>query len=244
MSLEISGLFISIKGKEILRNVSLRTLPGKATFLLGPNGSGKTSLLFGIIGYPNVKLERGKIILDGEDITNLPMEERIKKGLSLAFQNPPKIRGVKLREILGKIGERSGLTMQELKQMAEKLKLSQFLDRNLFDGFSGGEIKRAELLLTLAQKPKVLLLDEPDSGVDVESIGLVGRAIEDAIIEGSSALIVTHSGLIARYVLAEDAYVLLNGTIGCHGPAEDIVSTIHKMGFKKCINCFSFRVGR
>lgn len=242
MSLKVLSLFAAIGGKKILNNVTLRTLPRKATFLLGPNGSGKSTLLFGILGYPHVRIESGKIMFDGHDITGLTMEERVRKGISLAFQNPPKIKGIKLKELLFRIGEGSGFTRQELKDMVERLKLVQLLDRNLFEGFSGGEIKRAELLLTLAQKPKVLLLDEPDSGVDVESIGLVGQAIEDAIVQGSSALIVTHSGLIARYVLAEDAYVLLDGKIGCHGPAEEIVSTINKMGFSKCVECFSFRV--
>jgi len=240
--LRITNLTASVKGKRIIKRISLRTQKGKATLLLGPNGSGKSTLLYAILGYPIVKVVEGAILLDGSEIIDLPMEERVEKGLALAFQNPPKIKGVRLREILYRVGESSGLSRQELKELAERLKMTSFLDRYLFDGFSGGEVKRAELLLTLAQKPKVLLLDEPDSGVDVESIGIVGQAIEDAVSEGSSALIVTHSGLISKYVLAEDAYVLLNGTIGCHGPAEEIVSTIFKMGFKKCVECFSFRI--
>ncbi len=240
--LEIKGLSVEVAGKEILHEISLTIRTGETHALFGPNGSGKTTLLMAIMGFPKYRVTSGSIIFRDRDITGLPLDERARLGIGMSFQRPPVVRGVKTRDLLSAcLGGRDGETIN---QLAEKTELTDFLDREVNYGFSGGEIKRSELLQLMAQHPELVLLDEPESGVDLENIALIGHLI-DGILEKECpirmrqcmGLIITHTGHILDYVNARTGYVLCDGRIGCEGDPHEILTTIKEKGYKDCIQC-------
>jgi Fe-S cluster assembly ATP-binding protein len=243
--LEVKDLTVSVDGKNILRAVNLRIARGEAVVLFGPNGCGKTSLLKAILGGQNYRVESGTIHFKGKDITGLPMDERARLGIGMAFQRPPAVRGVKLGGVLRScLEKRSAFTEEELPNLARKLNLLDFLARDLNLGFSGGEIKRSELLQLIAQNPSFVMLDEPDSGVDLVNINLVGQAINDLLEKEKAAaqrekagLIVTHSGYILDYVNADRAYVMLDGAVFCSGNPGDLLEDIRTKGYEGCVQC-------
>ena len=243
--IEVKELTVRIGEKRILRDVNLRIEAGTVAVLFGPNGCGKTSLLKTIMGVEHYRLESGRIFFRGEDITGLSIDERARLGIGMAFQRPPAVRGVKLREILRICMEkRRHMGEDELIGLARQLNLSDFLDRDINLGFSGGEIKRSELLQLTGQGPSFIMLDEPDSGVDLVNINLVGRAINDllekekaAAQRGRAGLIVTHSGYILDYVNADRAYVMLDGTVYCSGNPRDLLEDIRTKGYEGCVKC-------
>lgn len=239
--LEVSNLYVAVDGKEVLKNVNLSVPSGEVHFLFGPNGSGKSSLLLSILGVSRYKILSGRIIFKGRDVTRLPINERVKLGLGMAFQNPPAVRGVKLKDIL-KLYSRGEEEFSKKLLLANELNLSNFLKRDLNLGFSGGELKRSEILQVLAQNPDFVMLDEPDSGVDVENLELLGRVVSK-FLEGKSALIITHSGYFLKYVKADLAHVMLDGEIVCEGDPQEIFETIMEGGYKKCIECRGLRKG-
>jgi len=240
-ALEVIGLSVSVDGKRILKNINLNIREGEVVLLLGPNGSGKSTLVQSIIGNPKYKIEHGRILFFGEDITRMPMEARVLKGIGLAYQIPPKIKGVKVKDLIIHMLRKRGLTlnvMSELEKYATLLNVKHLLDREVNVGFSGGEMKRVELLFVLMQRPKLALLDEIDSGVDVENVALMSKVINEYLIKnGTSTLIITHTAQIARHVRADRAYVIIDGSIKCEGNARKIVETILQHGFEKCIRC-------
>lgn len=237
--LEIKDLTVSVEGKELLKGVNLSIEKGETRMLFGENGSGKTSLLMAIMGLGNYKVESGKILFKGEDITDLPTPERAKMGIGIMFQRPPTIRGLKVKEML-EIIERNGHDTEEL---ARELNFTDFLDRDLNLGFSGGEIKRAELLQLLAQDPDLALLDEPESGVDLVNIRVIGNAISHLLQKDQhkgrrkSGLIISHSGYILDYVEADRGCVLVNKTIWCTGNPHEILQGIRQRGYEGCLTC-------
>ncbi len=243
--LEVNALTVSIGGKRILRDVNLRIASGETVVLFGPNGCGKTSLLKAIMGGTEFRVESGSILFQGKNVTALAMDERARLGMGLAFQRPPAVRGVKLGGILRFCMEKRGsATEEELAGLAEKLNLREFLDRDLNLGFSGGEIKRSELLQLIGQEPAFIMLDEPDSGVDLVNINLVGQAINEllekekaAAKRGTAGLIVTHSGYILDYVNADRGYVMLDGTVYCSGNPRDLLEDIRTKGYEGCVQC-------
>ncbi len=247
--LEIEGLYVSINGKKILRDVSLSVGEGQIMALFGPNGSGKTTLQKTIMGFPAYRVESGRIIYKGEDITPLAMDERSRRGIGLAFQTPPVVRGVKLRDILSStMGKRDQAAEEKILEYAQRLKLSGFLSRDINLGFSGGEIKRSELLQLLAQDPDLILFDEPDSGVDLENIKLVGDVMGDLLGKGrarekrlKSGLIITHQGYILDYVNPDKACIMIEGSIRCTGNPRDILQEIRKSGYEECVRCLSLK---
>ena len=170
--LKIEHLSVSVDDREILRDINLTIPNGEVHVLLGPNGTGKSTLISTIMGFDRYKVTSGKIIFNGKDITNMPVFDRAKLGIGVMIQRPPTIKGLTLRQMVNICGHNILAT----ENMANWMGLDKFLDRSVNEGFSGGEIKRSELLQLLAQQPKLLLLDEPESGVDVENIALVGRA--------------------------------------------------------------------
>ena len=238
--LRVENLHVEVEGKEILKGIDFGISKNEVCVLFGPNGAGKTTLLMSILGSPNYKITDGRIIFNGMDITNLEMNERASLGIGVAFQNPPEIIGVKLRDILRictrkRVNEE--LTENELK-LVEKFKLTRFLDRDINVGFSGGEKKRVEILQLLSMRPKLLLLDEPDSGVDVESLRLIGNEIQRYIHEtGGSALIITHHGEILEHVDAKTGFILLDGRISRRGNPGVIFHDILKSGYRECVKC-------
>ncbi|MGC9017716.1 MAG: ATP-binding cassette domain-containing protein, partial [Caldimicrobium sp.] len=206
----------------------------------GRNGSGKTSLLMTIMGFPAYRVKHGQIIFKGEDITHLPPYERAKRGIGIMFQRPPTIKGVKLREILKLCAKENGIKIEEL---ARTFQFSSFLDREVNKGFSGGELKKSELLQLLVQDPDLVLLDEPESGVDLENIHLIGEMIKKLLQKDvhrprkKSGLIITHTGFILKYVTADLGYVIMNGEIYCKGNPLEIFEGIQKFGYEGCQQC-------
>ncbi|NHI91504.1 MAG: ABC transporter ATP-binding protein [Candidatus Lokiarchaeota archaeon] len=238
--LEIIDLQVEVEGKVLLKNLNLAIPKSESYVLFGPNGSGKSSLINSIMGIPPYKVTNGKILFNGKDITKIPIDQRIKAGLSMTYQHPPEIKGIKLKDIFKfclnkKIDED---LEPEHYEMIERFKLTSFLDRNINVGFSGGERKRSEVVQMLLLKPKLILLDEPDSGVDIESLRLISKEIENYIQEhNASALIVTHQGEILNHITTKRACVLLNSTIYCYANPREIYESIKEMGFEKCIDC-------
>ncbi len=238
--LEVQGLHVEVGGKPLIEGIDISLEAGESYVLFGPNGSGKTSLVNTIMGLPEYVVTAGKIVYAGVDVTKKPIDERSKMGMKLAFQLPPEITGVKLRDMLKVC---MGLTHrqelpEEAHQLADKLKLTNFLDRDINLGFSGGERKRAEALQMLVMKPKLMLLDEPDSGVDAESLKLIGTLMQEYIeSSGASALIITHQGQILEYIKARKSCVFMKKIIYCLSSPQEIINSIQSHGYNACIDC-------
>ena len=235
VALRVEGLTVEVDGRPVLRDVSLEVPEGEVHVLLGPNGSGKSSLLMSILGFSRYRVKSGRIIFNGRDITGLPIYERVRLGLGIAFQNPPVVRGVKLLDLLRLNGEEA---FRNALSFAEKLRIPKgLLARDLNLGFSGGEVKRSEILQALAFNPRFVLLDEPDSGVDVENLDVIGRLLRREL-KGRSGLLVTHLGYISKYLKPDRAYVLIDGRLVCSGDPREIMETIMEGGYEKCLKCW------
>ena len=227
-SLEVKDLQVSVDGKEILKGVNLTVEGGRVHVLLGPNGAGKSCLVMTLMGIPAYKIDGGKITVDGEEINDLSLDKRAKLGIGLAFQDSPTIRGVKLGDLI-RLCSGGGEVDKYL--MRSSLR-TDFKNRDVNLGFSGGEKKRSELAQLFAMKPKLLLLDEIDSGIDIEGLELLGGEIDSFVAEtGCSAIMITHLGYILRYVNADKAHVLLDGRIVRSGDPEEIIDQIKERGF-------------
>jgi Fe-S cluster assembly ATP-binding protein len=248
--LEITDLAVEVNEKEILSDIDLYIDKGETHVLLGPNGSGKSTLFMSILGFPKYKITRGEILFKGEDITKLSTTQRVEMGVGVSFQNPPAIRGVRLKDLL-KIEDHKGLESKdeemspELMDLTRKLKFDEtFLERDVNLGFSGGEVKRSEILQLLAQKPDFIMFDEPDSGVDIENVELLAEEINTLLdkdkkpgLRERSGLLITHLGYILNFVGANTAHVLMDGKIACSGDPTEILEDIRKEGFKGCVEC-------
>ncbi len=240
--LEVKNLTVRVGSKIVLDNVSLRVKSQESHILFGPNGSGKTTLINAMMGTlsPPQEMASGRIIFRGEDITGKGVDERSKLGMFIGFQNPPDIAGVKLADVLklclGK-NVKDKFSESETK-LIQAFKLTDFLNRDINVGFSGGERKRAEVLQMIFLKPQLILLDEPDSGVDIESLKLVAGEIQQYITDtGSSALMITHKGDILEYIKAKHACVLLEGRLHCFVDPERIYEDIKRAGYEECVRC-------
>ncbi|MDO5821557.1 MULTISPECIES: Fe-S cluster assembly ATPase SufC [Methanosphaera] len=242
MLLEISDLEVEVEGKKILKGVNLNIDEGETHVLLGPNGAGKSTLFMTILGFPKYKVTNGKIIYKGQDITDLETPERIKLGLGVTFQNPPSIRGVKLKDLIKLVDKKNEYKEDEeltedVINLGKRLKLNEnFLERDVNLGFSGGEVKRSELLQLLAQQPDLIMFDEPDSGVDIENVELISKEIINLLDQENEnsqkgGLLITHLGYILRFVNATHAHVLIDGKIARTGEPEEIIEKIRESGF-------------
>ena len=248
--LQIEDLQVKLGDKEILKHIDLEIHEGETHILFGPNGSGKTSLLMTIMGYPQYRVTGGKIVFKGEDITHMPVDERAKLGVGISYQRPPTIHGVKTRQMV-QICSKDEVDAEAL---AEKVNFSEFLERDINAGFSGGEIKRSELLQLMAQDPSLLLFDEPESGVDLENIFLIGNTISELLQRdfklntqksqkekreerSKMGLIITHTGFILDYVTADKGQVLYNGVLTCTSHPREIFRCISKVGYEECVRC-------
>jgi len=250
--LHVEDLQVEIGGQTILENVNMSIPRGQTHILFGPNGSGKSSLMMTIMGFSEYKVTHGKITFKGEDVTYMPIHERARLGLGVLLQRPPTVNGLKTRTMVEICG--SG-RQQDIESMAEDLALSDFLERDVNHNFSGGEIKRSELLQLMAQEPDLVLLDEPESGVDLESIVIVGDAINKLLGRGAkyskalthkeiikkrkSALIITHTGHILDYVTADMGQVLHDGVLCCSRHPREILKWITEYGYEECVRCSS-----
>ncbi|BDC36204.1 ABC transporter ATP-binding protein [Candidatus Methanoliparum sp. LAM-1] len=243
-SLEIRNLAVDVDGGHVLKDVNLMIEKGETHVLLGPNGSGKTTLLLSILGLSRYKVVRGEIIFKGRNIVDLPIDERVKMGIGIAFQNPPIIRGISLNTMLNVcMGEKTTEITDDAVKLAKELNFSEdFLTRDVNYGFSGGEIKRSEIMQLIAQQPDFIMFDEPDSGLDIENMELIGKIIgkllERDLIPSrrkKMGLIITHLATILDYINADRAHVMLKGKIACSGYPKEILDGIRKNGYEKCI---------
>ncbi|MDD5205737.1 MAG: ABC transporter ATP-binding protein [Desulfobacterales bacterium] len=251
--LQIEDLRVELADKVILQHIDLEIKPGETHVLFGPNGSGKTSLLMTIMGYPQYKVAGGRIVFKGRDITHAPINERAKLGIGISYQRPPTINGLKTRQMV-KICAREEIDEEAL---AERVNFKEFLDRDVNAGFSGGEIKRSELLQLMSQQPDLMLFDEPESGVDMENIHLVGKTIASLLQKDMSfarndkskmqkkmertkmGLIITHTGYILDYVAADKGQVLYNGVLSCVSNPAEILTCISQSGYEECVRCLA-----
>ncbi|MBS3125461.1 Fe-S cluster assembly ATPase SufC [Candidatus Woesearchaeota archaeon] len=238
--LEIKDLHAECDGREILKGINLTINPGEVHALMGPNGSGKSTLSFAIAGHPKYKITGGDILLNGKSILGMPVHERARLGLFLGFQYPQEISGVSISNFLRTALASSGKGVPAvadfyklLKEKANEFGLSdEILKRGLNNGFSGGEKKRSEVLQLTVLKPKFAILDEPDSGMDVDGLKYVAEGIKKAAAEGTGVLLVTHYNRILSHVKPNFVHVLVDGKIVQSGGPELAVA-IESQGYDK-----------
>lgn len=215
-TLEIRDLHVERDGKEILKGLNLKTGPGEVHAIMGPNGSGKSTLAYALLAHPKYKVTKGDILLDGQSILNLKADERAKKGLFLGFQYPTEVSGVgfshflrtsynALSKSLGSEKREVFLTVREfqnyLKKNLDAVGLKHdFLSRYLNEGFSGGEKKRSEVLQMAVLQPSISILDEPDSGLDIDAVQAVAKAISMISKEDSTVIVITHYARILKFL--------------------------------------------
>lgn len=251
--LKIEGLRVEIGEREVLKGIDLHIREGETFILFGPNGSGKTSLLMTLMGFSGYKITGGKIIFRGQDITHATTYERARAGIGMSFQRPPTIHGLKTRHMVSMCAQGREVDPESL---AKKVNFENFLERDINSGFSGGEIKRSELLQLMSQQPNLLLFDEPESGVDLENMQLIGKVVRN-LLDGemepdpmlsmkelksrkqTSGLIITHTGYILDYVNADRGRVLYDGHLCCEARPRDILEHIRKYGYQECVRCLN-----
>jgi Fe-S cluster assembly ATP-binding protein len=226
--LEIRGLTVEIEGKEILKGLDLSVAKGETHALMGPNGSGKSTLAYAIMGHPSYEITGGTVLMKGEDITEMRPDERAQLGLFLAMQYPTEIPGVSLTNFL-----RTAINatrdedvpvrqfMQSLRSEMEQLEMNaDFLSRNVNEGFSGGEKKRFEILQMAMLRPEIAVLDETDSGLDVDALKSVSEGVNRLSGPDLGVLIITHYTRILRYITPDHVHVMFEGRIVQSGGPE------------------------
>ena len=237
--LEISNLKVSTNGKLILNGISLSFNDSKVYAIMGPNGSGKTTLAYSIMGHPDYRVEEGRISLNGEDITQLQPHERAKKGLFLGFQNPVEIQGLPVLSFLKaaytSVKNSNVSTYVFNKLLKSKLEEvgfgSELLNRNVNEGLSGGERKKLEVIQMYVLEPTHVILDEIDSGLDVDSLESVAKAIKNYHSKYSSSLIlVTHYARILKYITPDKVIVISAGRAVAEGGPE-LADKIDREGY-------------
>ncbi len=232
--LEVHSLSVGVGDKRILSDIELTIGEGRVFVLFGPNGSGKSTLLKTIMGISGYEILSGKILFEGKVINDLPIDERARLGISMMFQHPPKVRGVKLSQVARMLCKDE----KKIQKYVELLNLGYLFDRDLNVDFSGGEMKRAELLQIVLMQPKLILLDEPESGVDIENISIMGKVLDEYLKEsGASCFVITHTGYIIEYIEATDGCLMLNGNLYCVGDPHKLFETIRDYGYEKCKEC-------
>lgn len=236
--LEIKNLHVKIGKNEILKGINLKFEKGKITALMGPNGSGKSTLANVIMGDPKYKIIKGKIIFNGEDLTNLNPAQRAKKGIFLSFQYPSEIDGVTisnfLRMALNNLKDQKISVLDFHKLLKEKLKLlkmpENFSERYLNQGFSGGEKKKSEILQLAILNPKVAILDETDSGLDIDALRNIASGVNMLMNKNRIILVITHYKRILEYLKPDKLFVMMNGKIAIEG-GHELVNKLEEKGY-------------
>ena len=239
--LEIRDLHVGIDGNEILKGIDLKIGPGEIHAIMGRNGSGKTTTANVIMGHPDFDVERGDVILEGESLLELEAWERAREGVFLSFQYPQAVPGLQVGNFLRKSvasvrGEdeaKGSAFREELTSAMESLDIPRsFMSRYVNDGFSGGEKKRFEILQLMLLKPRLAVLDETDSGLDIDGIRTVSEGVNTAIRgTDSAALIITHYSRILEHVQPDMVHVLLDGRIVASGGPE-LATKLEERGYE------------
>lgn len=225
--LKIDNLSVKVNGKNILKKINLKINNGEIHALLGPNASGKSSLVYTTMGFPDYNVTDGKIIFNGKDITDLEIEERVKLGMTSVFQHPPSIKGLKLSKLLDKIS----------KKKIELKELNDLLEREINVGFSGGERKLSEIMQVISLDPSFVVFDELDAGLDLENLERLTSLIKSEL-DNKSILLITHRGRILRFLKPDIAHVMIDGKIVCSSKDwKKIWKTIEVYGYEKCKEC-------
>ena len=237
--LNVKDLHVNVGEKEILHGVNIEIHGDETHVLMGPNGTGKSTLGYAVTGNPEYKVTGGEILFDGENITEMPVNERAKRGIFLSFQNPLEVPGVTLSSFIrSALEQKSGKRLRlwdfkkKLAEMMQLLDMDEaYAERDLNVGFSGGEKKKAEILQMLMLEPKLAILDETDSGLDVDAVRTVSNGVR-IFRERThgSLLIITHSTRILEALSVDAAHVMENGVIVKNGGAE-LIDEINKNGF-------------
>jgi Fe-S cluster assembly ATP-binding protein len=242
MKLEIKDLHASVEGKAILKGVNLSVGQGETHALMGPNGSGKSTLAYTLMGHPKYAVTGGDILVNGESILGLSPDKRVKKGLFLAFQYPVSVQGVSMFSFLRAAYNAAHTTnpkepptifefREAVKQKLQMLSMDDsFLNRYLNEGFSGGEKKRAEILQMALMQPKFAVLDETDSGLDIDALRIVAEGINKVAGPETAVLMITHYQRILRYVKPQFVHVMFHGKIIESG-GEDLSRLLEEKGY-------------
>lgn len=236
--LEITDLHAGVEGKEILKGLNLSINKGEVHVILGPNGSGKSTLMNIIMGHPKYQVTAGSIALEGEDIGELKTFERARRGLFLSFQTPEEIPGITVENMIRTSKQAMSDAKvkilpfrKEMKATMQELKMKpEYAERYMNVGFSGGEKKRNEILQLLMLQPKLALLDETDSGLDVDAVQIVSEGVAKFHNENNSCLIITHNTRILEKLTVDRVHVLIGGRIVEEGGAE-LIEDINSRGF-------------
>jgi Fe-S cluster assembly ATP-binding protein len=244
--LEINNLHVSREGREVVHGVSLTVPAGRLVALLGPNGSGKSSLVSAVMGHPSFEVTEGEVRLDGESVVGRPADERARLGLFLSLQHPPEVPGVTVGSFLRAAwsavsAESVGMAAfrERLVRLLTEVGLDpSFLGRGLNEGFSGGERKRLEMLQLALLEPRYALLDETDSGLDVDALKTIGAGISAALARGAGVLIITHNPKVLEVVKPDAVLVLCSGRVVASGGPE-LATKIAEQGYcgVACADC-------
>ncbi len=235
---EIQDLHVKIEDKEILKGVNLVVRKGEVHALMGPNGSGKSTLANAIMGHPKYEVTEGKILMKGENILEMEPDERARKGLFLAFQYPCEVPGVRLSNFLrlasnARLGKETDM-MEFYDKLEAKMKHldmnEQFMKRYLNEGFSGGEKKRNEILQMMMLEPEFAVMDETDSGLDIDAMKIVARGVNELRGPDLGILIITHYERVLRYITPDFVHILVDGKIVMSGGA-DLATHLEEHGY-------------
>lgn len=236
--LRVENLHVSVGGKELLHGINLTVNKGEVHVIMGVNGAGKSTLLHAIMGNPVYKVTEGHIYFEGQEITDLSVDKRAKLGIFLSFQNPISVAGITMENFIRTAKTTISGKQQRLfpfkrlmKARMEDLEMDpSYADRYLNDGFSGGERKKSEILQMRILDPKLAMLDETDSGLDVDAVRIVSKNISEYHNENNSLLIITHLNKILKFITPEYVHVLIDGRIVKEGGPE-LVDEIETNGF-------------
>lgn len=241
--LEIKDLHVSIEDKEILKGVNLTLKTGEIAAIMGPNGTGKSTLSAAIMGNPNYEVTQGEISLDGENILELEVDERARLGLFLAMQYPSEIPGITNAEFIraamnaGKEDDDDKISVMDfITKLDEKMEFlgmkEEMAERYLNEGFSGGEKKRNEILQLLMLEPKFALLDEIDSGLDIDALKIVSKGVNAMRGDNFGAMIITHYQRLLNYITPDVVHIMMDGRVVLSGDAE-LATRLEREGYAK-----------
>jgi len=236
--LKVDNLHVEIDGNEIVKGLDLEVEKGEIHAIMGPNGSGKSTLANVLMGHPRYEVTEGSVTFEGEDVLELEPDERAKMGMFLAFQYPSEVPGVSvanfLRTAVNSVREEDLSPMEMYKLLQEKMAVMRmdpkFAERYLNEGFSGGEKKRNEILQLLMLEPKLAILDETDSGLDIDALQVVARGVNEMRAPDFSAVLITHYQRILRYIEPDRVHVMLDGRLVTSG-GKELAEALEEKGY-------------